>query len=188
MIIPTVNSYNGSTYLYIGNNPTYSYPIKLEGNFCYPEELNECLNNKELSNDCCDSLYDENTWPEETVTVTGEFLLVISFVILFTLIRVRLWKTVTKRNGINYSLYYWLLVIWDTLLGVFISFLYCYAITNYLKVSVSSPRPIYYSLKIYGSIHQDHREKLRSKYFIYFLFHCLFFHFFHFFNNSFLYL
>ena len=163
MMIPTVTSYNGTSFIEIGNNPSFSYPIKVDGVFCWPDQLTECLNNEHLINDCCESLYDENSWPEETVTVLGEFFLVVAFVILFTLLRVRLWRTVTKRNGIHYCGYYWILIIWDSLLGAFLSFLYCYVITDYIKVSVGSPRPIYYSLTLFGSVHRDQRQKLRSR-------------------------
>lgn len=165
MVIPDImipDSSSPTTYT-TAMNPTFSYPLKFGGTLCYPHDLSQCIDNPSSSSSCCKEIYDEESWPTETITVLEEFLIIFFTVLTMTMIRLQLWKINTQRYlGTEYCNKYWGLIVWDTLLGVFLAFEYSYFVTNYLKNSVSAPRPFYYAAKIYGSIHSDHRAPLRG--------------------------
>jgi membrane-associated phospholipid phosphatase len=161
MVIPDVTFFNGSSTLR-GMNPTFAYPIKLGGHLCFPDEMSQCLSDPSLDKPCCQELYDVDSWPKETVTVLEEFLIIFFSVLFVAAVRVQIWKMSCQRSGYEYSRQYWVLVFWDTLLGAFFAFEYSFFVTNFLKVSVSSPRPNYYAVKVYGSVHSNHRAPLRG--------------------------
>jgi hypothetical protein len=161
MVIPEVVISDGSSTT-LAMNPTYGYPLKLDGSLCFPEELSKCIDDPTLDKKCCEQLYDENSWPEETVTVLEEFLIIFFCVLTVAIIRLQLWKVTTQRSGFEYCQKYWALILWDTLFGAFLAFEYSFFLTNFLKVSVSAPRPLYYAAKIYGSVHSDHRKPFRG--------------------------
>jgi hypothetical protein len=170
MVIPEVVISDGSSTT-LAMNPTYGYPLKLDGSLCFPEELSKCIDDPTLDKKCCEQLYDENSWPEETVTVLEEFLIIFFCVLTVAIIRLQLWKVTTQRSGFEYCQKYWALILWDTLFGAFLAFEYSFFLTNFLKVSVSAPRPLYYAAKIYGSVHSDHRKPFRGVVYSHFLPH-----------------
>jgi hypothetical protein len=161
MVIPDVIFFNGSSTMR-ATNPTFAYPIKLGGNLCFPDELSECLSDPTLEKGCCQEIYDADSWPTETVTVLEEFLIIFFTVLFVAAVRLQLWKINCQRSSLEYCRQYWVLIFWDTLLGAFFAFEYSFFLTNFLKISVSAPRPNYYAVKVYGSIHSDHRAPLRG--------------------------
>lgn len=164
MVVPDIILQDSTSNTYTtAMNPTFAYPLKLGDNLCYPSELSQCINDTSSSSSCCQEFYDKNSWPAETVTVLEEFLIIFFTALTMTIIRLQLWKSNSQRSfGIEYCNKFWALLVWDTLLGIFLTFEYSYFVTNYLKNSVSAPRPFYYAAKIYGSIHSDHRAPIRG--------------------------
>ena len=101
MTIPDI-SFVGSTGSSSVQNPTYSYPIKLDGHNCFPSDIYSCIRAKQagdpMTAGCCATLYDVNIDP--TQTVANPFLIFLGIIIPFIvfIIRAALWRLYISRQ------------------------------------------------------------------------------------------
>jgi hypothetical protein len=158
----TTTSYANQTASF---NTANAYPITLEGRECFPETLQLCLNNypSSLSDDpCCRSMYNEDVFAEETVPEIQ--LYSISFLVPFALLLFRtfFWRAVFKRGLTPSSSApvdrFWVVFLWDGIVGLVASFAYCGFVTVLIKYTMAVPRPNYHALQIYGSVFPDTRQ------------------------------
>lgn len=117
---------------------------------------------------CCTELFDKNAWPTQTVTSPENYTILFCVSLVLLLIRVGLWKCVylPKRGHslvASIDLRYWVLILWDQYVTMMIAAVFAGLMTNYMKLLVGSPRPCYYALQLFSSVHITDREKLESE-------------------------
>ncbi len=162
MEVPVVNYVNGTTVEKIANNTLYSYPLKFDSHLCWPHDLSVCTADPDLDTTCCEKLYDEDSWPQETFEF-GDIFLAIGIFIFFNTARILMWHNMaSKRSNASVCNQYWMLVFVDAVVSCFAALIYSSCLTQFIKRIVGSPRPIYYALKIYASVHADTRSSLKG--------------------------
>lgn len=167
LAIPTVQNENYET---IGLNPLYGHPIQLKGHLCWPADLNNCLLQPSSSDPCCTELYDKDATIEQTVS-DGELMLTVALLSIGVLVlRCGLWHIFTVRQrDPSYSNQltqaqlvvdkrFWLKILWDSFIALGISVILTFIITEYVKAAVGAPRPIYYAMQLFSSVHNTDRK------------------------------
>lgn len=154
--IPQVVSYDDSsnTYVTVGNNPEYMYPITLEGKKCYPTTLQLCLDGKLLPEDnkCCDVMMtDKDASVFDTVPYAVLCVACIPLPLLVLVWRVYLGVFI----GVEEKQWSTLM---DVLTGYLYTMLYTNLVTECFKHIVGRPRPIYYALQIFSQVYEDDRD------------------------------
>jgi len=164
MLIPDVESTNGTSFITIANNTQYSYPLKFDNSFCWPQDLQLCITSPDQVSvtKCCHELHDIDSNPVESVSTIEGVALAISVCFVYLLCRVLMWRYVTKYSNGRISEQYWMLVFWDSVIGAAAAFLYSAICTRFLKYTIGAPRPIYYALRIYASVHASSRGDFKA--------------------------
>jgi hypothetical protein len=107
-------------------------------------------------------MYNEDVFAGETVPEIA--LYTISFLVPFALLLFRtcFWRSVFKRGLTPSSSApvdrFWLVYLWDGIVGLVASFAYCGFVTVLIKYTMAVPRPNYHALQIYGSVFPDTRQ------------------------------
>lgn len=152
-------SSNTLIQMYVSNNTAYSYPLKFHGVDCSPYDLEMCESDSNSSEQCCKYFRDRSISPQQQVDDIQLCLLSILLPLLILVIRVLLWryfdiKAFSTRRACDY---YWILTFWDSFIGLLSSAVVQFIICNYMKLFVHSPRPIYYSLRIWSNLYRKER-------------------------------
>jgi hypothetical protein len=162
MSIPDVTYVNATSYENIANNTKYSYPLKFEGHLCWPEELSVCTTDETRESTCCNKLRDEDSWPEQTFDV-GDIYLAIGVFLFFTFVRLVMWRHVSRtRSYASICTSYWFMVFMDAVVSCLSATIYASVLTYFVKTIVGAPRPIYYALRLYASVHSSTRSSLKG--------------------------
>ena len=173
LAIPTVQN---ETYHTIGLDPRYGYPIQLDGHLCWPADLNNCLLDSSSEDTCCTELYDKNAVIEQSVSDDILKVLIAVVSILFLVLRTLIWKCCISRVAPNDGIMtpkersslhtidnrFWCKVLWDSLIAVGVSVLICAIVTEYVKSAIAAPRPNYYALQLFSSVHNSDRSSLEG--------------------------
>jgi hypothetical protein len=171
MPIPDIVSNTNTTpyYTEIAENPLYSYPIKLNGEHCWPSTLSYCLSAPSDNSHCCRELYSKDSHIFSTISVLALALIVIILMFAYLIIRVLIHRYVAINisQHVNIHRYCWYKILWDSILGFAFSLVFTLVSTDYLKLAVSAPRPIYQALMIYSSVHSSERAGYEGTLFIY---------------------
>lgn len=140
-------------------NLLYSYPIYFGGHECWPNDLSVCLRQASLQTSCCDKLRDSNSFVYESVTTVRAVILSAIISVGYLIIRAYSWKIyLSKSNFIKVDYRYWYKILWDTILGLVFAVILSVVVTDYIKRAVGAPRPIYYALKLFASVHSSVRQ------------------------------
>lgn len=170
LAVPTVVN---ETFQTVGMNPLYGYPIRLNSHTCWPVDLNRCLQeNPTLPDPCCTALFDEDATVDESISDL-ELELIVSLVSIFYLVlRCGLWSAYIYSRQVNQDHIqlphdrvdkrFWLKVFFDSLMSLGISVIMAYITTEYVKAAVAAPRPNYYALQLFTSVHHSERSKLQG--------------------------
>ena len=153
-------------------NPRYASPLKLNGVECSPFDLYIPKCNEELENDslshCCQELFDKDAWPEQTVNSPENYTILFLVSLVFLLIRLALWRYVysSKRGhslATESDTKFWLLTFWDQYVTMLIIAVMAGLVTNYAKLLIGAPRPVYYAMQMFASVHVSDREAIDRK-------------------------
>lgn len=153
-------------------NPRFASPIKLSGVDCTPYDMYIPKCNEELATNslthCCQELFDKDAWPEQTVTSPENYVILFFASLFFLILRLLFWRFVyTSKRGHSVvsssDTRFWLLTLWDQYVTMMIISVFAGLITNYSKLLIGAPRPCYYALQIFSSIHENDREHLNCK-------------------------
>jgi hypothetical protein len=157
--LPIINVLD-SNNTFIGDNPLISYPINLNHELCYPNDLSYCLTHVEDKSNCCVQLYDENSYPTELVSDYENIIMIFVIGFLWLMFRTLLWRYLFRNEfGIDsIDDRFWMKILWDSFLGMLASVGLADIAVSYIKLAVRSPRPIYYALKLYSSVHSNARS------------------------------
>ena len=147
-----------------GRNLMFSYPIYMNGHECWPDDLFVCLSAPDTHTSCCEDMKDSATVVYETISTLNAVLItgIVSICVLG--VRILLWQNFVRyicHVDIDYR--YWCKVLWDTVLGGIYAVVITVVVTDYIKLSVGAPRPIYYALKIFSSVHKHERHWYNGK-------------------------
>lgn len=150
-------------------NPRFSSPMRLDGVDCSPFDIfipkcEEEQASGSLSH-CCRELFDKDSWPEQTITSPENYVILFFMSLVLFVVRLALWKYVyvpnKGRSMVEKSdARFWILCLWDQYVTLFVAAVFAGLVTNYSKLLVGAPRPLYFAFQIYASIHVDHREEL----------------------------
>jgi hypothetical protein len=161
--VPSVVQYSDTApyFVFVANNPLFSYPIKLDGHWCYPYDLQYCASTaSEMdapTTTCCNKYYDKNTVVNDTVTSDQAGIIVALVSLAFLVGRVLLFRRAyLDAHAVPYK--YWIKCFWDSLLGFAFAVLLNAITTDFIKNSVAAPRPNYYALKIFSGIFESDRQ------------------------------
>eukprot|EP01041_Mallomonas_annulata_P009107 gene9107-18872_t len=158
--LPNIIISQGGSLETLSNNTLFSYPIKLGGVECWPETLSICVAKSDTVHMCCAFLYNENTYPNEQVTGLGLYSYSFLFPISILAVRSLIWRLIDRKMSNMYKVnnFYWFYIFWDAFIGLCASAVLQQAICFFLKETVAAPRPVYYALKIWASVHSSQRE------------------------------
>lgn len=143
--------------------------MKLNGVKCTPFDIYipKCREEQATNtlSHCCRELFDKDSWPDQTVTSPENYLILFFVSLVYFIIRLALWRYVyLPKRG--YSVVtdadrrFWFLCFWDQYVSLFVAAVFAGVVTNYSKLLIGAPRPIYFALKIYSSIYSADRESL----------------------------
>jgi len=164
--LPMVTVYNATSGM-SAMNPQYGYPIKLNGFKCSPFDLDISICGDEMltssPSQCCEELFDKNSWPDETLSSLDNYLLLTFTTLALMIIRLLLWRFVYDSK--QYSSIastadkrFWILAFWDNIVALLAASVFAALLTNYAKQLIGSPRPCYYALQIYSSLYSSRAE------------------------------
>jgi hypothetical protein len=148
-------------------NPLYAYPIELDGHSCDPASLSLCMSDlsaETQQSGCCESLYDKNSYPHETVPNGKNYGLIFGINLVMLTLRAFFWRWTFQKDNSQAPLWngFWFFIWWDSIIAFFISCAYTGIVVAVVKYAVSYPRPIYYALTIFSSVHESDRESLHG--------------------------
>ena len=165
--IPQVVSVSGNgTSSAASFNPLFAYPIELDGHSCVPEELELCLADTSTSQQqraCCESLQDKDSYPSETVPNRMNYALIFGVTISVLTIRALLWRQIIKDASRSICELFWALLWWDSGIALLLTCAYSGVTTTVLKYAIGYPRPNYYALTIFSSVHESDREHWQGR-------------------------
>jgi hypothetical protein len=148
----------GSTSNTTTPNLLYSYPIYLDGHECWPEDLSLCLI-QTLRTSCCDQLRDSNSEVYESIPTADAVVIAAIISIGYLIVRAYAWKVhLSQYSHMKIDNRYWYKILWDTILGLVFAVVISVVVTDYIKNAVGAPRPNYYALRIYASVHSSVRQ------------------------------
>jgi hypothetical protein len=147
-------------------NLGFAYPIQLDGHQCDPAQLTLCLSDlssEQQNKDCCKGLQDVNIFPEETVPNQLNYAIIFGVTITVITLRVFFWRQMYASQQVrSIKNLFWFLVWWDSGLTLLIACAYTGTATAILKFGIGYPRPNYYALTIFASVHESDREHLHG--------------------------
>lgn len=145
------------------SNVLYAYPLTLRDTSCYAEQLAACTQSS--TSTCCRALYDEEEVPEEAVDDAEAVLVCVLVPLAVLLIRLGVFRYIynssTKKCPMV-SMYFWCLLLWDGVAGCLLSVGSAAVLTYVIKRAVGMPRPIFFALDIFASVHTSKRQDLKG--------------------------
>jgi membrane-associated phospholipid phosphatase len=164
------------------SNTNYQYPIQLAGKWFYPDDINSCVNDPTAAG--CDIVWDRNIFPFEEIPDIA-LILMLAFISLTVLLaRCSLWVWMLSYSQTTRSLLQefgfsgvqngkgflatmctenFLCYVVEISLGLVFSVSVTCGLVFLLKYKVAYPRPLYYALTSWASIHPDLRWKQNSQ-------------------------
>lgn len=165
--IPAVVSVSGNRSSDAASfNPLFAYPIELDGHSCVPEELSLCIADASASQQqraCCESLQDKDSYPSETIPNKMNYGLIFGVTITVLTLRALLWRHVSKTASRTISDLFWALLWWDSGVALLLTCAYTGVTTTVLKYGIGYPRPNYYALTLFASVHESDRENWHGR-------------------------
>lgn len=164
--IPPLESVLGNTTTTTATfNPGFAYPIWLKGHQCTPSELSICISDiSQQMMPCCEALGDVDAVPEETVPNQLKYAIIFGVTITVITLRIFFWRWVYTPSQVrSVGNLFWFLCWWDSALALLISCAYTGNATAILKYGIGYPRPNYYALMIFSSVHASDREGINGK-------------------------
>lgn len=172
-----ITTVQNETYHTIGLNPLYGHPIQLKGHLCWPADLNVCLMQPSSSDPCCTELYNKDASIEQSVSDT-ELMLIVAFLSIGVIVlRCGMWQLFTSRREQQQKQQpedhpnpdhqiqkiqpidkrFWWKILWDSFIALGIAMIITFIVTEYVKAAVGAPRPNYYALQLFSSVHHSAR-------------------------------
>mmetsp|Transcript_33893 Transcript_33893/g.44706 ORF Transcript_33893/g.44706 Transcript_33893/m.44706 type:complete len:321 (+) Transcript_33893:86-1048(+) len=137
---PTVSLNVGGTQVTV-EDPDHSFPLKVNGQWCYATDFEACSSDDTMS-DCCSGEY------EQIIGTAGEYYICFLVPLIFLAIRCIVSRFGFKSRNVGYNF-----------LHHFIGLLACWLFVQLSiilpKGMVGYPRPNFYALQAYGNLHDE---------------------------------